>query len=102
MNFLDPEIAGRGGGLPREGVVVKSSFPLSKVCFPWFGWVWFKKFVQKKVVIFGPYFGAQNDYTNFYCLGINFLIARDICYTELPGRNSFCHSGASNWCFCER
>ena len=36
------------------------------------------------------YYRAQNDYTTlFYDLGTNFLIAQDICYTELSGRNSF-------------
>ena len=33
-------------------------------------------------------YGAQNDYTHFYCLGINSPIAQDICYTGLSGRNS--------------
>ena len=35
IDFLGPETAGWGGGLPREVVVVQSLFPPSKVCLPW-------------------------------------------------------------------
>ena len=34
-------------------------------------------------------YGAQNDCTHKTCLGINFPITQDICYTGLSGRNYF-------------
>ena len=36
INFLGPETARWGGGLPRERVGSESSRPPSKVCLPWF------------------------------------------------------------------
>ena len=83
IDFLGPETAWWGGGLPRTGVGwPKSSCPPSKVCLPWVlkGGIWdvlgilpgcpgplqmFKKFVQKSVcakessyAFFVPYLSA--------------------------------------------
>ena len=78
INFLGPETARWGGGLPREGVVAESSCPPSKVCLPWVSKrsIWdvtgilpgcpgpvgvFKKLVQTKFVcIFRSLLFAEN------------------------------------------